>query len=152
MSKKQLIIQQLDRKIHAYTSFIQFPMPQIGWIKSIRTALGMSMDQLAQRLNVTRQGVQNIEIREKNESITIKSLHEVADSMDMKLVYALVPKDGSLDALIERKAKELAIKIVQRTSASMKLEDQENSKERIEKAIQEKTEELKREMPKILWD
>lgn len=41
--------------------------------------------------------------------------------------------DGSLDALIERKAKALATEIVLRTSNSMKLEDQENSMYRIEK-------------------
>jgi hypothetical protein len=34
----------------------------------------------------------------------------------------------------------------------MKLEDQENSKERIQQAIAELAEELRREMPKALWD
>jgi hypothetical protein len=54
--------------------------------------------------------------------------------------------------MIEKRAKELAQKIVLRTSNSMKLEDQENSGERIEKAIQEKTEEIKEELPKYLWE
>jgi hypothetical protein len=70
----------------------------------------------------------------------------------MELVYGFVPKDGSLDALIERKAKELATEIVMRTSNSMKLEDQEISYGRIQKAIEERTISLKNEMPKILWD
>jgi len=34
----------------------------------------------------------------------------------------------------------------------MKLEAQENSQERVEKAIQERTDSLIREMPSILWD
>jgi len=34
----------------------------------------------------------------------------------------------------------------------MKLEDQENSENRIKKAIDERTAFLKNEMPKILWD
>jgi len=46
----------------------------------------------------------------------------------------------------------LASKIVHRTSQSMKLEDQENSAKRITKAIQERKEEIIREMPKSLWD
>jgi hypothetical protein len=70
----------------------------------------------------------------------------------MKLVYGLVPNDGSLDALIERKARELAIKIVSRTSNTMRLEDQENTEERIKKAIEQRTDELIRELPKVLWD
>jgi len=70
----------------------------------------------------------------------------------MELVYGFVPKDGSLNLLIDRKAKDLATKIVLRTSNSMKLEDQENSRKRIDKAIKEKVKSLKMEMPKILWD
>ena len=70
----------------------------------------------------------------------------------MQLVYGFVPNDGSLDALIEKKAMELAKKIVLRTSNTMKLEDQENSKQRIQKAIQERATIIKNEMPKILWD
>jgi hypothetical protein len=54
--------------------------------------------------------------------------------------------------LIDRKAKELATEIVKRTSNTMKLEDQENSMNRINTAIQERTESIKMEMPKILWD
>ena len=152
MNKKQLLIQQLDQKISLYHELLKITKPQKAWVKTIRTALGISLEQIAKKMHITKQSVRAIEEREKEGKITLKSLQEVAHILDMKLIYALVPKDGSLDALIERKAKELAIKIVQRTSASMKLEDQENSKERIEKAIQEKTEELKREMPKILWD
>lgn len=39
-----------------------------------------------------------------------------------------------------------------RTSHTMKLEDQENTKERIEKAIEERMKEILNEMPKSLWD
>ena len=70
----------------------------------------------------------------------------------MQLVYGFVPKDGTLDDLIERKAKELAIRIVSRTSNTMKLEDQENTKQRLKKAIEERTANIKNEMPKMLWD
>lgn len=88
----------------------------------------------------------------KDGSLTIKSLRETADALDMHLVYGFIPKDGSLDALIDRKAKQLATQIVLRTSNTMKLEDQENSKKRIAKAIKERTTEIKNEMPKTLWD
>jgi hypothetical protein len=70
----------------------------------------------------------------------------------MQLVYAFVPNEGSLDAMIEKRAKELATKIVMRTANTMKLENQANSKKRIEQAIKERTEEIKKELPKILWD
>ena len=136
----------------SFTEVQKITPPPIGWIKAVRNAIGMSLLQLGNRLSITKQSVQDMERREKDGSITIKSLREVASALDMNLIYGFVPKDGSLDALIERKAKNLATQIVLRTNNSMKLEDQENSKQRIEKAIQERTTAIINEMPKTLWD
>lgn len=152
MDKKSLQIQQLNSKMLAYTSLQKVAPPPTGWIKAVRTAIGMSLQQLSNRLSITKQSVQEIEQREKDGSITIKSLREAAKALDMQLVYGFVPMDGSLEELIDRKAKELAKQIVLRTSNSMKLEDQENSKQRIEKAIEERAIIIKNEMPKTLWD
>ncbi len=152
MSKKSLQIQQLNSKMLAFASLQKVAPPPTGWIKAIRNAIGMSMLQLGKRLSITKQSVQDIERREKDGSISIKALREAARALDMQLVYGFVPNDGSLEALINRKAKELATQIVQRTSNSMKLEDQENSKQRIEKAIEERATIIKNEMPKTLWD
>lgn len=152
MGKKSLQIQQLNTKMLAYASLQKVALPPTGWIKAIRNAIGMSMLQLGNRLSITKQSVQDIERREKDGSITIKALREAARALDMQLVYGFVPNDGSLELLIERKAKELATQIVMRTNNTMKLEDQENTKQRIEKAIQERTTIIKTEMPKTLWD
>jgi phosphoribosyl 1,2-cyclic phosphodiesterase len=72
--------------------------------------------------------------------------------MDLKLVYGFVSKHESLEQMIEIRAKEIAIEIVMRTHATMTLEDQQNSKKRIKQAIEQKTAEIKFEMPKYLWD
>lgn len=152
MDKKSLQLQQLNSKMLGFASLKQVAMPPTGWIKAIRTAIGMSMQQLGNKLNVSKQGVMDIEKREKDGSITIKSLREIARAMDMQLVYGFVPNDGSLDALIEKRATELATQIVMRTANTMKLEDQANSKKRIETAIRERAAAIKNAMPKILWD
>lgn len=152
MGKKSLQLQQLNSKMLGFASLKQVAMPPTGWIKAIRTAIGMSMQQLGNKLNVSKQGIMDIEKREKDGSITIKSLREIARAMDMQLVYGFVPNDGSLDALIEKRATELATQIVMRTANNMKLEDQANSKKRIETAIRERAAAIKNEMPKILWD
>jgi len=112
----------------------------------------MSLQQLADKLSITKQSVQEIEKREKEGNITLKNLREAANALDMHLVYALVPKDGSIENLIDRKARELATQIVSRTSNTMKLEDQENTKQRLNKAVEERAAILKSELPKILWD
>jgi len=152
MNKKRLQAQQLNNKLQAFAAVNKVAMPPTGWIKAIRTVLGMSQQQLGNRLSITKQSVMEIEQREQEGALTIKALKEVGDALDMQLVYGFVPKDGTLDELINRKAHELATQIVQRTSNTMKLEDQENSHARIQKAIEEKATAFKNELPKILWD
>ena len=130
----------------------QTPLPPTGWIRAIRSALNMSMQQLGKKMSKSRQSVNKLEQREKDGTISLNSLKEVAKAMDMQFVYGFIPKDGSLEALIERKANEIAKRIVLRTSNTMKLEDQENSKQRIEIAIKERAQSIINETPKILWD
>ena len=112
----------------------------------------MSLRQLGKRLNITPQSVKEIEEREKQGTISIKVLKQVATALDMKFVYGFIPNDKTLEKMIEKRAAELARKIVLRTSTQMNLEDQKISDERLNKAIKEKTEELKNGTPKILWD
>lgn len=152
MDKKILQIQQLDKKLLSFKALGKVIPPPTGWVKAIRMSLGMSLQQLGNKLSITKQSVLDIERREQEGSATIKSLREVANALDMKLVYGFVPKDGSLDALVEKKAKQLASQIVMRTSNSMRLENQKNTEQRIKKAIKERTEAIKKEMPKTLWD
>jgi predicted DNA-binding mobile mystery protein A len=152
MSKNKLQLEQLESKMKVYLPITQVAIPPTGWIKAVRMGLGMTLQQLANRISVTKQSVQEMEQREKDGSISLKLLRESARALDMELVYGFVPKDGTLDTLIERKARELAVKIVKRTSNTMKLEDQENSEMRLKKAIEERTALLKNELPKVLWD
>lgn len=152
MNKNTLQRNQLSQKIEQFKGLKDVLNPPSGWIKAIRTSLGMSLGQVAKRLNTTKQSIQSFEKREKEKSITLKSLDEIANAMEMKLVYGFVPKDGTLDLLIEKKAKELAREIVARTSQTMKLEDQENSSERLNSALEERKNEILQQMPKSLWD
>jgi predicted DNA-binding mobile mystery protein A len=153
MGRKSLQVHQLNSKMQVVASLQKkIVPPPTGWIKAVRMALGMSLRQLGNKLSITRQSAQDIERRENDGSITLKMLQDVANALDMRLVYGFVPKDGTLDALIDRKAKELATQIVLRTSNTMKLEDQENSQKRIKKAIEERATAIKNEIPKALWD
>jgi len=152
MVKQKLIIEQLDKKILKFQKLKDFEIPNIGWIKSIRTALKMSLRQLGDRINITSQSVKEIEEREKNGTVSINVLRQVGQALDMKFVYGFIPKNKTLHKMIEERAKILAEDIVRRTSITMKLEDQENEPERIRKAIQEKTKSIVETMPKQLWN
>jgi predicted DNA-binding mobile mystery protein A len=152
MNNRKLIINQFDKKMQSLHPLRDMEHPKEGWINLLRKTLNMSLRQLGQRLSVTPQGMKKIEKNEAEGGVTINALKDAAGALGMKLVYGFVPKDVSLEKMIEKQATEIARKIVMRTSNSMKLEDQENSSQRIKNAITELTEELKREMPKTLWD
>ena len=152
MKNTKLQFQQMNEKMGQLTVLQHVNVPPIGWIKAIRNGIGMSMEQLGKKLSITKQGVMDIEKREKEGAITIKSMQEIAKAIDMQFIYGFVPDAGSLDQMIEMRALEIAKTIVQRTSTTMKLEDQVNSKERIEKAIKERAAEIINKTPKILWD
>ena len=152
MKTKILIREQLDNKIVQFRKLDAIVIPPQGWIYSIRQGINMSLRQLGQRLSITPQSVKEIEVREKNGTISIKVLRQVAAALNMKFVYGFIPSEKSLEGMIEKRAKELAKSIVERASVQMGLEDQKNAPERIEKAIKEKAVEIKNDMPKILWD
>lgn len=98
------------------------------------------------------QSVRDIEEREKDGSVSLKALRQFGKVMGLKFIYGFIPEKGKLEDMIEKRANELAKEIVIRTSASMKLEDQENSRGRKKKAINEKADDIIREMPRYLWD
>ncbi|MCF6239796.1 MAG: mobile mystery protein A [Bacteroidales bacterium] len=150
--KLKLLIEQLDRKFQLLSAIEGLHTPSEGWIYSVRTALRMTLKQLGAKLNITAQSVKEIEQREKNGSITLNSLKEVGNALDLQFVYGFIPKEKTLMAMIDKRAREIAEKIVLRTATTMSLEDQQNSDERIRQAINDLAEEIKREMPRYLWD
>jgi len=147
-----MLVRQLDKKITLYSTIANVLTPAEGWISTFRKTLNMSLKQLGQRLTMSAQGVKDLEKREAEGSITLKSLKEAGEALDMRFVYGFIPASGSLEEMIEQRAHEIAINIVKRTAVSMSLEDQANSNERLKQAIDEMTQDIKREVSKSLWD
>ena len=149
---KLILLRQLDKRLSQFHELLKLPIPTKGWIYQIRSTINMSQAQMGKRLKISAQGISDLEKREAEASITLKSLSEAGEALNMKLVYGFVPKGGSLEELIEKRAHEIALKIVKRTSVTMSLEDQANSEDRLKQSIKEMTQDIKKEMPKNLWD
>ena len=66
--------------------------PRMGWLRAVREAMGMSTSQLARRLNITAQGVSDLERSEADEGIRLATLRKVADALGCDVVYALIPR------------------------------------------------------------
>ena len=110
-NKKKLLVEQLDTKLEPFFSTTGIVIPPRGWINAVRTAINMTMAQLGSKLDITKQGVKGIEDSEAAGTISLKTLNEAAEALDLKLVYALVPKDGSFENLIDKNARRLAEKL-----------------------------------------
>jgi predicted DNA-binding mobile mystery protein A len=151
--KQNLMIEHLDKKYNRIKNISSdLIAPDSGWINTVRTVLNMSLKQLSRRLKVSPQNINQLEIRERDETISIGKLRAAADALNMNFVYAFIPKDGTITSMIDKRALQVARDIVLRTSNSMGLEAQKNTEERLEKAIKDRAEKIKQEMPKHLWD
>jgi predicted DNA-binding mobile mystery protein A len=79
-------------------------VPRGGWVREIRTALGLSQSQLAARAGVSRATVQQMERAEAERRITLASLDRLAAAMGCRVALAIVPKGGSLEDVRRRQA------------------------------------------------
>lgn len=55
--KQRLLIDQLEHRSKPFQEAASIPPPSGGWIYAVRTTLNMSLRQLANRLQMTPQGV-----------------------------------------------------------------------------------------------
>jgi predicted DNA-binding mobile mystery protein A len=148
----RLLIAQLDEKLKPFSDIEKSSVPAIGWIKTVRIALNMTMAQLGTRIGITRQGINQIEQSEARGTISLNALHEIGEALNLKFVYGYVAKDGSVAQLVNVQAERVATKIVMRTYNSMILEEQGINEEKIKDAISELTEEISSDVKRILWD
>ena len=140
---------QLADALRGSTSFS--PPPRDGWVRAVREALGMTQGQLAARLGIARQSLQDLERAEANRRITLDSLDRLAKAMDCRLVYALVPETGSIDDVRKRRARALADALLKTTGHSMKLEGQGVPVRESKRQRELLVESLLRGSPRKLW-
>ncbi|MXW22992.1 MAG: mobile mystery protein A, partial [Candidatus Dadabacteria bacterium] len=124
--------------------------PSSGWIRAVRTSLGMSVRQMAERMGIAQQSAARLEKNEADDAIKLKSLRRAAEALGCRLVYALVPNEGSLGGIVHKQALKKARDIVAPVDHSMMLEGQ-NVGDRQEKILQI-ADELARNPGPRLWD
>jgi len=148
---KELQLEQLNKKTNRFRKTAN-TMPADGWIRATRKALGMSLRQLSQRMGITEQSLSELEKREKNGNISLKSLRDAARAMNLNLSYGFFNEKQDFNDLIESQAKKKAEQIVKRTNHNMAIEGQDTSKRFINKEIKKRTASIVRDNLRILWD
>jgi predicted DNA-binding mobile mystery protein A len=148
---KQIARQQLDATLARFDEIRKVQIPQKGWIRAVRDALGMSGKQLALRLQVSQPRVFKLEQGEPSGALTLKTMRQVAEALDCVFVYALVPR-STLEETVRTQARVVAGERLQRVSHTMLLEAQGLTMQEQQASLDGAIEELVRETPKDLWD
>lgn len=151
MTKARLSAQSrshLDKRFKELGPATLYAAPVRGWIAAIRGALGMSTAQLAKRLGIKQPSVVAMEQSEARGAIELATLRRVAEALDCKLVYALVP-NKPLDAVVRDRARTFARRRLAPIEHSMLLEGQTvpaaDPDARLEETVRETN-------PRLFWD
>jgi len=152
MSIEKIVAKQYRDKVNqAVKQFGSFSMlPPEGWLRTVRTALGMSGTQLATRLGVSKARISKAEKDEPAGSVTLKTMHTMAEAMGCKFVYAVIPAK-EIEEVIKQRAIKKAREQVKTASTHMALEAQSLNEEQLNFEIERIAAEMIEKMPSDFW-
>lgn len=125
----------LDRQLRPLQAINPDAVPRSGWLRAIREAIGMSGQQFADRLGFAWQSMDDLEKSEAAGTISLTTLRRAAAALDCKVVYAVVPLTGTLEEMVETRAKQIAHAALARVDQTMRLEDQAVSADTLDERI-----------------
>ena len=129
----------------------EIEIPRDGWIREIRTALKITYKQLSKKLSMTPSAIMKFENNEVHGTISLNSMSKIAEGLNCKFVYSLVPNE-SLEKIIDTQIEKAAEKMVKQVSHSMQLESQTvNDAERREQ-LKDFKKELKDNFSSKIWN
>ena len=150
---KKLRRRQLDTLYSQLAPLTNRSIPSQGWIRDIREALGLSPTQFARLLGISRQAFQKLEASEEKQTIELATLRRLAEAVNCRVVYAVIPNQpGGLEGILQERALKAATKLVNKVSRTMALEDQAIAKKERDQQIREVADELIRNLDKRLWE
>jgi len=88
-----------------------------GWVRSVREATGIPVEELARRMGVKRWEIRRLELAEEDSRIQLGTLRRAAEGLGCELVYGLVPKEGTLEELAAAQAEVREAALVRRQYA-----------------------------------
>lgn len=153
MGIEAVVLKQYQNKVNqALKQFGDYAMPSSeGWLKTVRKALGMSGSQLAKRLGVTKGRVSQAESAELTGSATLKSMQSMAQAMDCRFVYVVIP-EREIESVIRDQAVLKAKEQIKAASTQMALEAQSLSNEQLAYEVDRLASEIIKKMPSYLWN
>src|SRR6185436_690079 len=142
--------EHLDRSLNSFKESMRSLPPDGGWVRAVRLALGMSAEQLARRVGVSRATIAALERSEERGRITLASLEKLARGLGCRVAYALIPEvSTSVSGVRRARARKLAHGLLPSTAGTAGGGlDAEHRRWRLEQL----TDELLAGSPRKLWE
>lgn len=126
---------QVNRRLKSLRTNYQDTKVQPGWVKYMRHAFGMTLNQLAKRTDLSISTIAHAERSEAGGTASLNTLKKIAAAMECEFVYAFVLKDD-LETVLKKAARKKARQILTVANIHMTLEGQpvkQDLEERIER-------------------
>ena len=102
--ERRLARMRLDVEMRSYRHAGRAKNPTNGLLRAVRQALRVPVPEIAKKMGVNRSVVFYLEAREHTNTITLRSISRMAQAMDCKVVYGIVPMGGkTLEELAEER-------------------------------------------------
>jgi predicted DNA-binding mobile mystery protein A len=144
-------IKRLDDKLELLKPIKNVHRPIKGWIRAIRTTLGMTTAQMAIKIGVSQPRIVHIEQSEPLGEIKISTMHKVADGLEMDFFYGFIPKK-SLEYVVKERATQIAKERMKKVGHTMALESQGISAKKKEEMLKKIVADLLHDIPKKFWE
>lgn len=149
--KDQLRIQQTEEAASPFRSLLGANPPRRGWVRAIQEALGITNVQLAKRLGLRPQTIEDMQGYEVSGTIKLQTLRKLAEALGCRVVYAVVPLEP-LDEMRRNRARQVARRQIQRVTHSMNLENQGITPSEEDRQLELLVQKLLAGNPKKLWE
>jgi predicted DNA-binding mobile mystery protein A len=151
MNSNLIALKQLDLQLLSLKKQGHYLVPKQGWVRTLRKALGMTINQLAKRLHVDPSRIVKIETSEVEKAVTLRTLQSVAEAFDCTLVYSFIPNSG-LEKSVQNQARKIATEQIKKTAHTMDLEAQSIEQDWLDAELKDLTYELLHKSWKHLWE
>lgn len=152
MNIKNVVAKQyrtiVNRAVHKLD---KLELPPEGWVRTVRTALGMTGTQLANRLGVSKARAYRIEKDEVDGNVTLKTMQATAEAMGCRFIYAIVP-ETDVEAYVHEEAFNRAVYDVAQAYKHMAFEDQKISKNELRDEVLRIVSQIEQKDISSVWD
>jgi len=149
MKRRKLRRTQLDQFFKDLKS-LNLRAPKLGWVKEIRESLGMSMQDLGDRMGVLKQRIERIEKDELGGKTTLETMKKTAEALNCEFIYFLVPKN-TLEETLKAQAHKSAADMMNQVAKTMSLEDQGTSKKSQKELVNNLAQEMLLNEDRKIW-